>query len=254
MRCLGWLLFFIAILTTPVSASENSLSFTTLNWAPYAAEHLQGNGVASAIIQEACKRVGLKAEFHFMPWTRAMAETQQGAYTALFNAYYSDERARNYAVSDPYFKTHLVLCTRKETEIQFDGSTQSLHPYRLGVVRGYVNTTAIDNDRKLKKDEAENDVLNLQKLLHGRVDVIIIDRYQALHLIKNNPTIQAELNDIKFISPELESKTLHVMFSKERPNWKENLCLFNRGLEAMKRDGTLNKLMMFYGISVPYEQ
>jgi len=236
---------------TTVQADESRLRFASITWPPYAGETISGYGIASYILTQACKRVGLTAEFYFMPWTRAMKETKEGKYDALYNAYYSEQRAQDYAISDGYFQTLLTLCTKSDTPIEYDGTPQSLHPYRLGLVRGYVNTESIDNDDEIIKDEAENDILNLRKLIRGRVDLIAIDKYQALHLVKNNPTIEADVSDIRFIYPILEMKELHVMFSKSKPDWQKNLRLLNRGLREIKADGTLNDIMIRYGFSVP---
>lgn len=252
MKWMISLALVLALMSGTVQANEPTLTFATNYWAPYAAEELPGYGLSSAIISEACKRTGLKIEFEFVPWVRAMEMTKSGKYDAFFNAYHSEYRARTYAASEPYFQTQLVLCTLKESDIQYDGSTKSLYPYKLGVVRGYVNTAAIDNDESIKKDAADNDVLNLKKLLRGRVDLIAIDKYQALHLIKNNPTIEADMHDIKFLSPDLGKKSLYVMFSKNKPDWEIHLKRFNRGLREIKHDGTLNELMILYGVSVPY--
>ncbi len=252
MKCLMSLLFILVLLVEPAGAMDSRLAFTTNNWAPYAAERLHGGGLTAAIVTEACKRVGLKVDFHFMPWNRSMDAVKQGQYDAIYNAYYSAERAKNYAMSKPYFQTQLVLCSKANTNIEYDGTTQSLHKYRIGVVRGFVNTDAIDSDADITKDTADNDILNLRKLLHDRVDLIIIDKYQAIHLIKNNPTIEADIRDIHFISPSLESKKLHVLFSKNKPGWKSNLHLFNQGLDEIKKDGTLNDIMAAYGFSVPH--
>lgn len=250
MKFLAVILCFLAF-AIPAQASESNLSFATLNWEPYAAESLPNFGFASAIVAEASKRAGFNAEFYFIPWTRAMAEVKIGKYDALFNAYDSEQRRIDYGVSLPYYQTQLVLCTTTDTDIEYDGSTQSLHKYRFGVVRGYVNTKAIDNDTELIKDEAENDRMNLNKLVNGRVDVIAIDKYQALYLIKNDPAIQDAPKKIRFLSPVLEMKPIHVMFSKKTPDWAEKLHRFNHALDTVIKDGTINDIMLEYGIAVP---
>ncbi|QJB57333.1 transporter substrate-binding domain-containing protein [Pseudodesulfovibrio sp. zrk46] len=228
-------------------ADDTQLDFVTITWEPYAGEIIPGYGIASTIISKACARVGLTAKFHFLPWTRAMDETKAGDFDALYNAYYSPQRDEDYGVSECYFQTILTLCTKSSNSIDYDGTTQSLHKYRLGVVRGFVNTKAIDSDKELNKDEAENDVLNLRKLLHDRVDLIVIDKYQALHLVKNSPIIEADMADIRFIYPALEQKSLHVMFSKNRTGWQQKLELFNKGLKEIKKDGTLKAILLSYG-------
>lgn len=253
MKLLAVLLCLLTLATSAV-ASDSRITFATLNWAPYAAESLPSHGFTSAILTEACKRAGYTAEFHFMPWTRAMEEVRIGEYDALYNAYCSAERAKTYAMSVPYYQTKLMLATTIDKDITYDGTTESLHPYRIGVVRGYVNTEAIDSDTQLKKDEAENDLMNLKKLLNGRVDIIAIDEFQALYLLKHNPTIQKSNQQLRFLKPVLEKKPIHVMFSRNTPNWEEKLRRFNQGLEQIIDDGTLNRLMIQYGIAVQYNE
>lgn len=254
MKWIFALAFSILLLAAPVQAGDSQISFSTVNWEPYAGETLINNGISTVIIREACKRVGLTPTFHFMPWNRAMTQTRNGKYDAVFNAYYSKDRAETYAISEPYFRTILTLCATRKKSIDYDGSVESLKPYTIGVVRGFVNTEAIDQALFLKKDTTETDVLNLRKLLHGRVDLIVIDKYQSIHLVKNNPTIEADIKDIQFISPILEEKTLHVLFSKKKPDWQDKLKRFNKGIKEIKADGTLNDIMFRFGFFVPHKE
>lgn len=254
MKWLYALAISILLLLTPAQADDSQISFATVDWEPYAGESIINYGISSVIIREACKRVGLKPSFHFMPWSRALDQTRVGNYDAVYNAYFSKKRAEQYAISKPYFRTLLTLCTTPKHSIDYDGSVESLKPYRLGVVRSFVNTEAIDQADYILKDMAETDTLNLRKLLNGRVDLIVIDKYQALHLVKNNPTIEADVRDIRFITPLLEEKTLHALFSKEKPGWQDKLKRFNKGINEVQADGTLNDIMLRFGFFAPHEQ
>ena len=241
----------ILLVASFVHANDSQISFVTNNWEPYASELLPDYGISSVIIAEACKRANLEPKFSFRPWNRAMAKTREGSFDAIFNAYYSKERAENFAVSKPYFKVQLTLCTTTRHPISYDGTIASLKPYKIGVIRGFVNTPGIDQAEYLDKDEAETDLLNIKKLLARRVQVIVIDKYQALDLLKNNPTIEAGVADIHFVTPLLEEKTLHVLFSKRGKEWKKKLHRFNKGLREIQADGTMNKIMARFGFSVP---
>ena len=108
----------------------------------------------------------------------------------------------------------LVLCARKSSRVAWDGTLESLRPYRLGVVMGYVNTPAIDGADFLQKDTTTSDLLNLKKLLGGRLDAIVIDQFQAIYLLKNNPMLIQGLADVEFLQPPLEQKGIHVLFSR----------------------------------------
>lgn len=233
------------------AAAQDHVSFATTEWEPYSGENLPGYGVGSAIIAEACSRVGIKPTFHFMPWKRAMDDVRIGKYDALYSAYGSRDRSKTYAISKPYISGQLVLCAKRGTNIHWDGSIRSLTPYRIGVVLGFVNTPEFDNAKYLDKDVGPSDLLNLNKLLNGRIDLVVIDLYQALYLIKNSPVLQGSLADIYFLQPPLSRKNIHVMFSKALPNWKKNLELFNKGLESIEKDGTKNHIMAKYGYLPP---
>lgn len=243
----------IAVLTvlvcTPVRAQQE-ISFATVDWQPYAGEFLPEYGVGSAIIAEACRRVGLKPSFHFMPWKRAMETVARGKYDVLYSAYYSDERAGIYALSDPYLHGQLVLCAQKGGGMKWDGTMKSLEPYRIGIVLGYVNTPMFDA-AALQKDTAPSDLLNLSKLLHGRLDAIVIDKYQAIYLLKNSSTLPGSVSDVEFLEPPLDKKNIYAMFSKAVPGWEGRLELFNRGLREIEEDGTRDYIMMKFGYLEP---
>ncbi|WP_147822447.1 substrate-binding periplasmic protein [Salidesulfovibrio onnuriiensis] len=230
---------------------QDTISFATVDWQPYAGEYLPEYGVGSAIIAEACRRVGLKASFHFMPWKRAMDDVARGKYDALYSAYYSEERARTYALSRPYIHGQLVLCARKGNRLKWDGTIRSLAPYRLGVVLGYVNTPEFDGADYLQKDVAPSDLLNLSKLLNDRLDAVVIDKFQAIYLLKNSCTLPGSVNDVDFLFPPLDEKDIYVMFSKELPGWENRLERFNKGLEMIEADCVKDKIMMKFGFIEP---
>lgn len=253
-RLLTTLILGLTLWSGQALGGKTELTFVTLNWAPYAGMSLHKQGITTEIIREACKEADITPHIRFTSWVRALKETRAGTYDVTYNAYFSKERENNYGISDPYFLTQLVLCARADSQVDFDGTTQSLHPYKLGVVQGFVNTEEIDTDTELVKVVAESDAANLRNLLAKRVDVIVIDKYQALHLVKNNPTIEGDASSIRILSPQLELKYIHALFSKKHPQWEENLRRFNRGLHTIKNNGILNKLMQVFGISVPHER
>ncbi len=244
----------LVLLFAGSASAVQEISFATVDWEPYGGEYLPEYGFTSAIIAEACNRVGLKATFHFMPWKRAMGEVRRGKYDALYSAYYSEERAKEFGVSNPYVHGPLVLCAKKGTSISWDGTMRSLEAYRIGVVRGYVNTPVFDKSEFLIKDETTSDLLNLRKLLGGRIDIIVIDKFLAIHMLKTNPTLEGDLQDVQFLSPPLEEKDVHVMFSKSNPGWKRTLELFNKGLEAIEKDGTKESIMKKFGFWLSEEE
>lgn len=234
-------------LSTGVAAGKE-IHLTTTNWEPYNGDLLPNYGFTSEIISQAFKRVGYKVRFTFLPWSRAYEDTRKGKYDGLYASYYSKERAEIFALSDPYISGPLVLCSRNDRAIEFK-TLRDLSSYRIGVVRGYVNTPEFDKADYLKKEAVVSDILNLRKLLGGRVDLIVIDKFTAMYHLKNTPSVQGDLNNVRFLNPPLEEKPLYIMFSKAVSDYKVKLADFNRGLSEIKADGTYEGILNKYGFS-----
>ncbi len=244
-----WPIVLVSIsvwLSNPAMAED--IRLTSCDWRPYAAEDLPGCGFTSQIVDKAFERVGHKASFKFLPWRRAMLETEKGKYDAMYSAYHSEERAATYAVSAPYIRSQVGFCARKDSTISYK-KLRGLAPYRIGVVKGYVNTPEFDQADYLEKDGAKSDVQNLKKLLKGRVDLIVIDKFVAIDHLKNTPGIEGDLRRVKFLNPPLSMSPVFVMFSKAIPGYEKKLADFNRGLKAIIDDGTYDTILEKHGFS-----
>lgn len=235
-------------LLMPVIGNAKDITLTSVNWEPYAGAHLPNKGFTSEIIAKALERAGHRAVFSFLPWKRAMRSVAEGRIDALYSAYYSKERANQYAITDNYGESALVFAALADSDIQFS-QLADLSPYRIGTVRGYVNTPKFDQADYLHKEPVVSDALNVKKLVKRRVDLIVIDKFVAIQQVKTNPTIAAQVRDIKFLTPVLESKGLHVMFSKKIEGYEQLVSDFNRGLAAIKNDGTYNDILYKFGIT-----
>lgn len=245
------LTIFIVVITLISSSSkglseEKTLSLAVLDWKPYAGEKLENFGFGSKILTAAFNRAGYTVTFSFMPWVRALKDTEAGKYDAVCYGYYSDKRARMYALSKPFIESALVFCKHKDSDISYH-SLQDLKPYRIGIVRGFVNTAQFDAATYLKKEEVGNEILNLKKLLNKRVDLILIDKYVAQYHI--NTIFHKTKSDFDFILPPLKTHPLYVMFSKKVKNYKKTLKDFNDGLEQIILDGTREKILTSHGFT-----
>lgn len=245
---LSAVLIWIFLISAGAAAEELNLAST--EWRPYAGEELLNHGFTSEIIEKALAKVGYSVRFVFLPWKRAMEETVQGRRDALYSAYYSKERDINYAISESYAESRIVLCARKDSPIGYQ-NLRDLIPYKIGVVKGYVNSEEFDNADYLNKDYAVSDLINLKKLLARRIDLVVIDRFVAIYLLKNHSSIEGDLGSVRFLDPPLGTKTIHVMFSKAKPNFTRRVSDFNRGLTMIKEDGTYKAVLEKHGFSEP---
>lgn len=240
-----WILVCVFICTPAGARTDRIMKLTTCNWQPYAGINLTNLGFASELLSTIFRRMGHDTRIDILPWKRAMAMTAKGKYDAVYNAYYSDERAREYAYSDPYIHSNIYLCSDKKSRLDYSG-LESLRPYKIGVVMGYVNSREFDAADFIVKDKALTDLHNLKKLFGKRVDFIVIDKFVALHLVKTSPFLETGADDLVFHEPPLTSMPVHAMFSKAVDGYEDRLRAFNRELAAVLSDGTFDMLLEIY--------
>ncbi|MGH8353961.1 MAG: substrate-binding periplasmic protein [Pseudomonas sp.] len=221
-------------------AQAAPLRIATLEWAPYVGPDLPHQGLAARILHEALALEGLQAELVFLPWQRALNEAADGRYDALMPAYLSAERAAQFHTSMPLLDSQLGFFRRRDQAIHYS-DLNSLRPYRIGVVRGYVNQDDFDRASYLHKDVVNNDWQNLEKLLRGRLDLAVVDRYVGYHLLtRNAPALREQL---AFIEPALEVKPLYVLVPKRRPAGARLVAQIDRGLVILRRSGRIERML-----------
>jgi ABC-type amino acid transport substrate-binding protein len=235
----------LVVVKPGIAGAGKVISLATTEWPPYVSQNLANNGFASEIITKAFARVGYTVALSFMPWKRALWKVEAGHYDAAYPAYYSEERARIYALSKPFSAGPLGFYKRKDRDLSYQ-TLRDLQPYRIGVVRGYVSTSDFDAADFLEKDIADNDAQNLRKLLKGRVDLIVIDKLTAKHLL--NTTIPEGGRQLEFLNPPLAENLIHVLFSRRTKDYENIRHGFHRGLQQILEDGTIQQILEKHGL------
>jgi len=229
-------------------SEEKRISLATLNWAPYVGEDLEGYGFTTEMVTRVFAHAGYRTSVSFMPWVRVLRHVARGEYDAMYPAYFSEERFRIYALTDPFARSPLVLYKRKENPISYT-RLQDLKGYRIGVVRGYVNSPAFDAATYLEKEPTTNDETNLLKLYRGRIDLAVVDLYTAQHLFE---TRISEARDVlEPMNPPLQIKPLYVGVSRNIEGYATIVKDFNRSLRALSENGTLESIRRKYGLGAP---
>lgn len=242
-----YVLLFVVLLP-PVMARSQDKKITVANlvWLPYCGQFLPNYGIAPEVITEAFNRVGYKVEYHFMAWTFALEQVKKGKYDAIGTAYFTEERAQDYHFTDPYMDSPIVFFKRKEEDVGWSGDIQDLKSYRIGVVKGYANSPEFDAADYLRKIESRTEVLLLKKLLYKQTDMVVIDQFAGYHTI-GQKLIGYDKHRLEHISPPLVVNPLYLMFSKNIPGFTKKAMDFNIGLNEIKKDGTLKKILAKHG-------
>lgn len=239
------LMTLIALLTfSTISAAAETIRLATLDWEPYIGKSLKNNGYVGEVIREAFQRSGYTVTMDFLPWARVVKMAKEGKYDGYFPEYPADNLNDDFLLSSHFKGGPLVFFKRKGESIPFS-SLESLKPYRIGVVRGYINEKNFDAATFLKKDEGTDDLTNFKKLLKKRIDLVVADQFVGSHLIQTH--LPDDQGNIDVVDPPLELKDLILCIAKGTPDAQKKMDAFNQGLDAIKSDGTLDRILKSHG-------
>ena len=145
--------------------------------------------------------------------------------------------------SDDLPANELGFYKRTDRDISFE-TLEDLKPYTFGVVRGYAVPPGF-GEAGLKTALANDDEANLRKLHKGRLDLVLIDRLMAKHIIETHLPEAARI--LEWLDPPVHIDFQHLVISKSVPDHDAILARFNEGLASMKADGTLKAIMARHG-------
>lgn len=239
------LLLSLLLLVSPDALSRQPVVLATLEWEPYVGQSLPGQGSSAGIVREAFRRSGYTLELRFLPWARVVETARRGEVHGYFPEYRDEALQADFVFSDPMPGGPLGFFARKDSGIVFR-TLEDLKPHLIGVVRGYVNTREFDQAAFLRKDEATDDLTNLRKLVAGRNQLMVADKYVGLHLAARH--LPGQAGEIEFLDPPLEEKELFVCFPRSRPDHRELVEALNRGLRSMREDGHLARFTRALGL------
>lgn len=240
---LGFIVFCFIVSSSSAWANDKVV-LATLDWEPYIGQNLKNHGYVALIVKEAFKRGGYDIEYDFMQWSRVIGLAKAGKVDGYFPEYYSEELKENYFISSEFPGGPMGFFKRKNDDISYK-TLQDLVGHKIGVVKGYVNTAEFDAADYLTKDPSTSDLINLKKLLADRIRLMVADKFVGLNLLNQN--MPDKTGEIEFMLPPLEVKNLYVCISKKTDNGKKIHAAFNKGLAAMNKDGTVQKILQNYG-------
>ena len=234
------ILVLMVFCSSCLAVQAQSITLATLDWPPYIGPAVRNNGYVTEIVNTAFAHSGDKTEIEYMPWARAVKETTEGRFDGLFPEYYSQERESTHVFSEPFPGGPVGFMKRLDRKISYS-SLRDLSKYNIGVVRGYINTVAFDNADYLNKEVATSDTINLKKLIRNRVDLIVIDKFVARHILERE--FGGDICVVEFMEPALESKNLYIAFSRKAPDYQSKIDAFNQGLRKIKKNGELDRIL-----------
>ena len=241
----------LATLWVPLSVHAEALRLATGELPPYATQDRPDQGMALEIVRKAFTNAGHTVTYTFRPWTRALEEARAGQWDGT--AYWGKNPVRDigFLISDNVLTEQWVFLYRNPPSgaKAFDWTALSdLKGVRIGGVQSYTYTPEFWDMAKqglLTLELAQDDLGSLRRLLTGRVDLVLMERNVACHLMHTHfkPEETANLRaHPKLLTTQF---TTHLMLSEKLPRSAERMKAFNAGLATLKKSKEYAALLQY---------
>jgi len=206
-------------------------------------------GLDLQLFRNAAALAGCQVTTREIPWRRLLNMIEAGRMDAAMGASITPEREAFAFFSDSYRNDEFVLFVRNGDLDQVGpGGLSDLvgKRFRLGTVGGYsygaVFDTLMRDPRFVRQvQSAPSTVLNLRKLVAGRIDGFIGGRPVGIDIAKK----EGVLAEIAVHPVPVSSDPVHFMFSKQSVT-PDVVTAFNRALAEMKANGRSEAIMDAY--------
>lgn len=241
-----WLVTGLVALAAP-AWSLGPITLASTEFPPYTGERLSGGGFLTRAIAMAFERSGYAPKTLFYPWTRALKVTQNGEVDGITAIWRTAEREQWLVFSDPIVNNDIGFYARTERGLLLrDLSNIKTQGLRVGVVRGYAVPKVL-LDLKPQFEETLDDATGLRMLAAQRMDLVLIDRAVAHHILAEQ--LASLRSSVAWQNTVVESLPLHMALRRDSPRHGQQLAAFNTGLAAIVADGSLTKLKKEYGLA-----
>ncbi len=230
------------LLASPVQAAKVYNVATDAAYAPFESENSKKEivGFDVEIMKAVAAKAGIEVKFTNTPWEGIFKTLDTGERDIVVSAVtITPERAKSMDFSKPYFEAKQLIVVSQKSKV---AKYEDLKSIKVGVQTG---TTGDEAMQKLQGKTSTNikrfetTPVALKELQNGGVNAVVADNGVVVNFIKNNKG-----NKLKTIDDANFEKEFYGIVVKKGN--KDLLAKINQGLDAIKKDGTYNKIYNKY--------
>ncbi len=214
-------------------------------WPPFQSSSARFYGGAHRIISEAFELSGIKVEFMWLPWQRALILSRLGKVAGAALSSRTPERERTYYFSEPIMTVKKVFFHLKTFDFNWR-EVGDLTGIEIGFARGNVFGKAFEEARKAGalciQQVPSQFVQNFRKLINNRIQLFPAELDAGLLYLKNNLPAEADL--ITYHPTPLQVVTYHLILSRKVSGNREITERFNSGLRKLKASGKAKRYLL----------
>jgi polar amino acid transport system substrate-binding protein len=226
-----------------MATARDSVSITVGEWPPYVSADAKDYGVAPRIVSAAFDAVGVRAEYAFFPWMRALSSAKDGKYDATLLWVRTSEREKDFFFSDIVMTGKAVFYHLKAMPFSWKTIDDLVGLSIGGLSSGSYPwfDAALKAGKDLRMDRVSDEVTNFRKLLAGRIDIFSLDQLTGSSILAKRFS-PAEIDRITFDPNPIEAWDYCLMVSRKSAKGARMVALFNQGLATLRESGAYARL------------
>ena len=226
---------------------EPILKLASDPWPPFTNNSEKG-ALALDLVKYALKRSGRDMKTDIIEFKSVIDGILDKQYDGSAALWKNQAREEVMLFSVPYMYNQIILVGRKGADVSADEITD-LTGKKIGVVADYAYGDLMNRTVAGQEEESNgatfvagnNDQENLEKLLKGELDYILVDALLVEYAKKHQPE---EVNkQLDFGHHILFTRSLHFAVRKDVPRAQEIIDGFNREIKAMASDGSYSRIL-----------
>jgi polar amino acid transport system substrate-binding protein len=197
-------------------------------------------GFAVEIVREIQKRVGNADPIEVVPWIRGYQEIQTRPDVVLFSMAKTEDRDPLFQWVGPLRETENAFFLRADSTTVISNLEDAKKLKLIGVYKEDVRDLYLTKAGFQNLDRSVDTMIMLKKLMSGRIDGMVTSTQGIDSFIK---AAGYKPDDIKKSLTFLKTR-LYIAFSKGAPDLA--VASWSKALEAMKKDGTFERIYHNY--------
>lgn len=227
------------------SVQSQTLNLVTGDdYLPYSDRKASEGGMATELVKKAFAEMKTEIKVDWLPWARGYDDTKAGTFAATFPYFKGAEREKEMIYSDAMVKlidrVFIKAGAKKFNFSTLPGFAGSIICLPLGWTKPAKLEDMIKTGQI--KIQSPKDIATCVKLLESeRADFFVTEEANGKASIAASGVASGSV--VVADVPALSENGLYLVAPKSVPASKEVIATFNKGLEALRKDVTYNKVV-----------
>ncbi len=234
-------LIFLILLYPMIGFSQGDIMIRLASdvWPPFT--NVKGEkAIANALVREALSRSQIREQTKIIE----SGDLTEGIRDEIYDgsaALWKDPGREAYLLfSAPYLENRLILVGRKGSPVDV-ADFSNLEGKTIGIVGHYAYGEKLAEVQEMNLIPGQSDQENLDKMLQGELDYILVDELLIQYLMTYQPEETSRYLAIG-ATPVIR-RGLHFALRKDHDRAAFIIERFNEGIQEMIRDGSYNRIL-----------